>query len=88
MAYAGAKIVTIGKLPKKKPLYLLHQLTIASTGWFFAPVLHLFVIFVVRIGAFVEDHVAIAFERKDVCAYTVEEPAVVAYDDSASGKIF
>ena len=44
--------------------------------------------FVFAVVAFVPDHFAIAFEGHNVRSDTVEEPAVVAADDGATGKAF
>lgn len=66
---------------------LLHEFAIASAHGFFASVVGSFEIFVVAIGAFVENNVAFAFKREDMSADSVEEPAVVADNDGASGEV-
>ena len=66
---------------------LFHKFAVAAAGGFFAAVLLAFVFFVVAVGAFVEYYFSFAFEGEDVGADAVEEPAVVAYDDGASGEV-
>ena len=38
--------------------------------------------------AFAPVNVTVALERQDMCGQSIEEPAVVAHDDGAAGKVF
>ena len=46
------------------------------------------VLLVIGVAAFVEDNFGVALEGENVCADTIEEPAVVRDDDGTSGEGF
>ena len=63
----------------------VHQFAIAHSLGFFQSEALGFVGFVVGVGTFEEEDVAIAFEGEDVGADAVEEPAVVRDDHGTDG---
>ena len=67
---------------------LLHKFAVAAAGYGLAIVLRNLVSLVVAIATFIEHDFSIALEGKYMCADAVEEPAVVADNDGASGEVF
>ena len=65
---------------------VLHQLAIAALLDLLVAESARLIDLVVGVAALEVEHLAIALEGKDVGADTVEEPSVVADDDSTSGK--
>ena len=67
---------------------VFHQLAVAAFLDFFVACSHGLVDFVFGVGAFEEEHLAVALESEDVGTNSVEEPAVVTDDYCTSGKRF
>ena len=65
----------------------LHEFAVAAARRLFAAVELAFVFFVFAVRALIEHYFAVAFERQDVGADAVEEPAVVTYDNGAAGEV-
>jgi hypothetical protein len=66
---------------------LFHQFAVATTWGLFAAVAFTLPVFVVGVRAFVVNDFTFAFERKDVSADSVEEPTVVADNNSATCEV-